>query len=315
LPLAAIAFTRSPALVAGLELARSLPWLVFALPVGALADRLDRRRTMIGANIVRTAAVAVLAVVLQTGNGSIPILYVVAIATGIAEVFYDTSSQSILPSLVRHDQLGRANGRLGAIELGTQQFLGPPLAGLLVGVAVAVAFWTTTALWALAIAALMLLPGVFRPERSTGSATLRSDIATGLRFLMSRPTLRTMAAMVGIANLASSAAGAVLVLYAVGDGSVLELTQAQFGLLFLTAAAGSIAVTAINEGPFAPRTKFRQARQSSPSSPPSCNRAQARSSGRGRSGEIRVVSMSSAPIPLIGCRQIWAICAFTFHLV
>jgi MFS family permease len=247
LPLAAIAFTRSPALVAGLELARSLPWLVFALPVGALADRLDRRRTMIGANIVRTAAVAVLAVVLQTGNGSIPILYVVAIATGIAEVFYDTSSQSILPSLVRHDQLGRANGRLGAIELGTQQFLGPPLAGLLVGVAVAVAFWTTTALWALAIAALMLLPGVFRPERSTGSATLRSDIATGLRFLMSRPTLRTMAAMVGIANLASSAAGAVLVLYSVGDGSVLELTQAQFGLLFLTSAAGSMAVTAVNE--------------------------------------------------------------------
>ncbi len=247
LPLAAIVFTRSPTLVAGIELVRSLPWLLFALPVGALADRLDRRRTMIAANVVRTAAVGVLAIVLQRGDGSIWLLYVVAITTGIAEVFYDTSSQSILPRLVQRDQLGRANGRLGAIELGTQQFLGPPLAGLLVAVAVAAAFWTTTALWIVAIGALWMLRGRYRPERSGEPTTIRSDIAQGLRFLMSRPTLRTMAAMVGVANLASSATGAVLVLYAVGDESTLGLTQTQFGLLFLTSAAGSIAITTINE--------------------------------------------------------------------
>ena len=120
LPLAAIAFTRSPTLVAGLELVRSLPWLLFALPVGALTDRLDRRRTLIAANVARASFVGVLAAVLQTENGSIALLYVVAAGTGVAEVFYDTSSQSILPSLVERKQLGRANGRLGAIELGTQ---------------------------------------------------------------------------------------------------------------------------------------------------------------------------------------------------
>lgn len=247
LPLAAIVFTRSPTVVAGLEFARSLPWLVFALPVGALADRLDRRHTMIAANIVRATAVAVLAFVLQSGDGSVSILYVVAISTGIAEVFYDTSSQSILPRLVDRDQLGRANGRLGAIELGTQQFLGPPLAGLLVAVAVAAAFWTTTALWAIAIAALWLIRGRFRPERASEPTTIRADIAEGLQFLFSRPTLRTMAAMVGVANLASSATGAVLVLYAVGEESALQLTQTQFGLLFLTAASGSVAITTVNE--------------------------------------------------------------------
>lgn len=247
LPLAAITFTRSPTLVAGVELARSLPWLLFALPVGALADRFDRRRTMIAANAVRTAAICALAVVLQTGNGSIGALYAVAIVTGIAEVFYDTSSQSILPSLVAREQLGRANGRLGAIELGTQQFVGPPLAGLLAGLAVALAFWTTTVLWLLAIVALILLRGSFRPHRSDTTTSIRSDVAEGLRFLMSRPILRTMAAMVGVANLTSAAAGAVFVLYAVGDESILQLTQAQFGLLFLTSAAGSIAVTTVNE--------------------------------------------------------------------
>ncbi len=247
LPLAAIVFTRSPAAVAGLELARSLPWLVFALPVGALADRLDRRRTMIAANSVRAAAVAVLAAAVHGGDGSIGVLYLVAISTGIAEVFYDTASQSILPSLVDRRQLGRANGRLGAIELGTQQFLGPPIAGLLVAVAVALAFWTTTALWVLAIAGLWSLRGRFRPERAGERTTIRSDIGEGLRFLLSRPPLRTMAAMVGVANLASSATGAILVLHAVGEESTLHLTQTEFGLLFLTSAAGSIAVTTVNE--------------------------------------------------------------------
>ncbi len=247
LPLAAIAFTRSPTLVAGLELARSLPWLLLALPAGALADRMDRRRTMIVANLARTSLVGVLALILATDGGSIGVLYVVAIGTGIAEVFYDTSSQSILPSLVGRAQLGRANGRLGAIELGAQQFVGPPLAGLLVGVALATAFWSTTALWAVAVAALWALRGSFRPEREAAPTTVRSDIAEGVRFLMTRPMLRTMAAMVGVANLASSAAGAVFVLYAVGTDSILGLTETQFGFLVLAAAAGSIAVTFVND--------------------------------------------------------------------
>jgi len=247
LPLAAITFTRSPTLVAGLELVRSLPWLLFALPVGALADRLDRRHTMIAANFARTVLVATLAVMVQAGSGSMALLYLVAAGTGIAEVFYDTSNQSILPSLVEREQLGRANGRLGAIELGTQQFVGPPLAGLLVGLALAAAFWTTTALWVIAIGALWALRGSFRPARTAAPASIRADIAEGVRFLVSRPVLRTMAVMVGVANLAASATGAVLVLYAVGNDSILGLDQAQFGFLFLTAAAGSIAATFVNE--------------------------------------------------------------------
>ena len=52
LPLVALTYTRSPALIAGLPFAFTLPWLLFALPAGALSDRLDRRRAMVGANLV-----------------------------------------------------------------------------------------------------------------------------------------------------------------------------------------------------------------------------------------------------------------------
>jgi MFS family permease len=64
LPLVAVTLTDSPGLVAGVSLAVTLPWLLFALPVGALADRVDRRLAMVTADVVRAAAVAVLAVAL-----------------------------------------------------------------------------------------------------------------------------------------------------------------------------------------------------------------------------------------------------------
>src|SRR3954447_464671 len=62
LPLLAATLTRSPALVAGIAMAERLPWLLFALPAGALADRLDRRRVMIGVQLRRLAVIGSLAV-------------------------------------------------------------------------------------------------------------------------------------------------------------------------------------------------------------------------------------------------------------
>src|ERR671922_661911 len=62
LPLVAVTVTHSPALVAGVALAVTLPWLLFALPAGALADRVDRRVAMVTADVVRAAGVAALAV-------------------------------------------------------------------------------------------------------------------------------------------------------------------------------------------------------------------------------------------------------------
>ena len=240
LPLVAIHYTRSPALVAGLELTRSLPWLVGSLPVGALTDRLDRRRTMVWANATRAAFVAVPAAAIFSGEGSLWLLYLAAIGTGIAEVFYDTSGQSILPSLVPRKRLDRANGRLYAVELGAQEFGGPPLAGLLVATGLALSFATSTALWALALIALLTVKGSFRPPREGPRTTILSDIREGFAFLNARPVLKTLALMVGMTNLANSAAFPMLVLFAVGSGSAMGLSEPQFGLLFAVIATGGV---------------------------------------------------------------------------
>ncbi len=71
LPLVAIRFTRSPVLIAGLTFAVTLPWLLFALQAGALADRLDRRRAMLGANCARALLLVVTVILVLAGAGSI----------------------------------------------------------------------------------------------------------------------------------------------------------------------------------------------------------------------------------------------------
>jgi MFS family permease len=243
LPLVAATLTDSPALVAGVTLAVTLPWLLFALPAGALADRVDRRVAMVAADAARGAAVAVLAVAVALGLASsvagIWVLYLVALLLGTAETVYDTCAQSILPQVVARDRLPRANGRLIAAELTANEFVGPPLGGLLVAVGTVAAFATPAALWAVAVGALLLLRGSYSVPRET-TTTLRADVAEGLRYLWRHRLLRTLATMTGLFNFATNATFAVFVLYAVGPDSAMGLTEAGYGLLFATIAGGSL---------------------------------------------------------------------------
>jgi MFS family permease len=243
LPLVAVTVTDSPVLVAGVAMAVTLPWLLFALPAGALADRVDRRVAMVTANVARAAAAAVLAITmvlwLEAAAAAIWVLYVVALLLGTAETVYDTCAQSILPQVVSRDRLARANGRLIAAELTANEFVGPPLGGLLVAAGVAVAFATPAALWAAAVGVLLLLRGGFSVPRGDPT-TLRADVAEGLRYLWRHRLLRTLAAMTGLFNFATNATFAVFVLHAVGPGSAMRLTEASYGLLFGTIAGGSL---------------------------------------------------------------------------
>lgn len=246
LPLMAIQLTQSPTLIAGLAVAATLPWLFFALTAGALADRVDRRKLMLWADLSRAVLPALLIAVVLLDLGSIWALYVVALTVGVAETLYDTSAQSILPQIVTKGQLSRANGRLYAAELTANQFMGPPLGGLLIGIGVVAGFAVPAALWLAAAGGLLLLPGRFRVEREH-ETTLRFDIREGLRFLWNQKILRTLAVMTGVLNFASSAAFAVLVLFAVGPSSEMGLSEVGFGLLLMTSAVGAFIGSFISE--------------------------------------------------------------------
>lgn len=246
LPLFALQLTRSPALIAGVTLAGRLPWLVFALQAGALADRLDRRRTMVNVDLFRTVLLGAFAAMVALDLAQLWLLYVVAFALGIGETLFDTAAQSLMPMVVEPDRLTRANGRLYAIELTMNTFVGPPLGGLLAGTAVALAIAGSALSYFFGFLALLAMAGRFRVARDGPPAKLRTDIAEGLRYLMRHRILRTFAMMTGLANLAFTAAFAVLPLLAVAPGPM-GLSEAGFGALMIPLAVGSLLASFVAE--------------------------------------------------------------------
>jgi MFS family permease len=244
LPLIAVRLTDSPVLIAGVAIAGRLPWLVFVLVAGALADRLDRRVTMRNVQLVRVAIIGGLGALALADLLTLPVLYVAAFVLGVAETLFDTAAQSLMPSLVEKDALTRANGRLYAVEITMNQFVGPPAGGLLVAISVPAALGGSALGYAVAAVGLVLITGTYKPQRSGPPTNIVADIKSGLRYLLGHRLLRTLGVMVGVMNFSASAVFAVFVLYAVAPGP-LALDEAGFGILMTTFAIGSLVGTAL----------------------------------------------------------------------
>ncbi|MFI9551846.1 MFS transporter [Nonomuraea endophytica] len=162
-PLLAVTLTRSPAEVALAGVATTLPWLLLALPAGAVADRQDRRRIMVLANAFRAALLVAVAAFAWSGTLSLWILLAVVLLSGTAEVFADTSAQSVLPMTVPSDRLAWANGRIVGAQTVGNDFIGSPLAGVLVTLLPPAIFGTPGILYGTAGLLLLGMRGTYRP--------------------------------------------------------------------------------------------------------------------------------------------------------
>ncbi|HEV8490067.1 MAG TPA: MFS transporter [Candidatus Limnocylindrales bacterium] len=244
LPLLAVSLTDSPALVAGVTVAARLPWLVFALVAGALADRLDRRRTMMLVDFGRVVLLGGLAVAVIAGAATVWLIYVVAFLLGVLETLFDTAAQAILPNVVPRERLTAANGRLLAAEFTMNQFVGPPLGGLLAATGLGVAFGTTAAGYLAAALLIAGLAGSFRPGRAGPPTRIDQEIREGIGYLARHRLLRVLAVVIALLNLAQGAVWAILVLYVVAPGPM-GLSEVGYGLLLTTNAVGTIAGTIV----------------------------------------------------------------------
>ncbi len=241
LPLLAARLTRDPAAVAGVTVAAFLPWLLFGLFAGVIADRLDRRAIMWITDAGRAVVLVGLAAAVTTDVISLPIVYVVVLILGIGETLFDTASQSILPAMVDATDLETANGRLFGAALAANGFVGPPLGGLLFGVAAAAPFAFDAVTFGASAVLIISIAGRFRPRRDDRT-TVAADIKEGLAFLWRQRTIRAFAIGAATINLSYTAAAAVLVLYA---QDILGLGDVGYGLLLAGAAIGGIAGTLV----------------------------------------------------------------------
>jgi MFS family permease len=243
-PLLVASLTGNPALVAGAVFVQQLPWLLFALPVGAYVDRLDRQRLLVAVNLARAAVLASLAAAVWTDLASLPVLYTAFFLFGAGETLADSASVALLPSIVPPQGLARANARLLGTYLVGNQLLAPPVGAWLFVVAAALPFAFDAA--SFLAAALLVAPLLGR--RRLGSKpqqpprSLRAEIAEGLGWLWRHRTLRLLAICLAVMNLAGAGTFAIWVLWA---RQRLGLQGVGFGVLVTAYAAGGLLGTSL----------------------------------------------------------------------
>ena len=136
-PLLVASQTHNPVLVAGAAMAGQLPWLLFGLVAGALADRLDRRLLVMAVDSLRAVVLAGLCVVIVTGHVDIWLVMVTMFVLGTAEVFADATTGTLAPMLVEKADLGIANARMMAGFVTVNQLVGPAIGAFLFTVGMA----------------------------------------------------------------------------------------------------------------------------------------------------------------------------------
>lgn len=241
LPLLAVTMTTSPTLVAGVALAVRLPWLFFALFAGVLADRFDRRRIMIHGNWVRVVALLLLVVTIALKIMSLPVLYLCALVLGIAETLADTAASAVIPSVVASKDLEKANMRLVGVTTITNEFVGPPLGGFLVGIGFALAFATSSAFYLVAAVAIGLMVGTTRPNPAK-QKSIWKEMGAGWRFVWHDSLLRTLVIMVAVMNMGWSAWLSLMALYLVKPGG---LSEVGYGVMLTGIGIGGLLGTAL----------------------------------------------------------------------
>ncbi len=236
-PLLVASQTSNPLLVALAGLLQRLPWLLFGLYAGVVADRHDRRLIVVLVDVVRAVVLGVLALTIATDAVSVAVVLVTMFVLGTAETFADITTGTLLPMIVDKPDLGVANARINVGLITLNQLAGPPLGAFLFAAGMvwpSIAQAVTFALAALLIGRL----GASRPERSDEPSHTRSEIAEGVRWLWNHPPIRTLTLTVTFFNVTFGAAISVLVLYA---AERLDAGPVAFGLLTTAGAIGGVA--------------------------------------------------------------------------
>lgn len=265
----ASALTRDALVIAAIALLSRLPWLVFSLPAGVIADRVDRRRLIASMDLVRFGLIGVFGFVVLRYQDGVPspeelaagasppasavlllwLLAALVLLLGFAEVLRDNTAQTLIPAIVDKRQLEKANGRILGAEAATNSFIGPPLAGVLLVIALSLPFFINAGLLAVSAVLVFAISGSANqrpsdPNRSRKIAW-RAEIGEGLRWLWGHPLLRALALLLGGINLLSNVAFGVLVLF-VQD--VLRLYEGwQFGLVTTGVAAGAVIGSVVSD--------------------------------------------------------------------
>ncbi|OIQ32132.1 MAG: MFS transporter [Roseobacter sp. MedPE-SWchi] len=236
LPWLATLMSQDPIAIGAVAAAGRLPWLFFAIPAGVIIDNSDHRKLIARADILRAAIVSAIMMLAMSDHvdGAIWVLAALAFLLGSAEVLRDNAAQTMLPSIVETKDLEVANGQLWSSEQLTGEFIGPPLAGVLIAAGIGIPFGLDAALLVLAAGLVWMIS--LKP-RAKIQNSFRKALIEGIAFMRSDPLLLRLAIVLGVANFIATATITIQVLFA---QDVLAISASSYGLVLSVAAIGAI---------------------------------------------------------------------------
>ncbi len=224
------------------------PWLLFGVPAGLLADRAGRKGLMVAADGARALLILGIGAAAWAGALSLPLLLALAFLVGTAETVFNTSSETVLPTVVPAAELARANGQLATTVRVAGQFVAPALAGWLTALAAPVTFLVAGAGYLGSMLRLTALPrGIGRvpvpdgpvpvPERAEQGGSGRSGVWDGPAFLLRHRVIRVITLAGVLTTLANTSFLALFVVYA--TSGPLHLGDAGYGVLLSSVGVGT----------------------------------------------------------------------------
>ena len=243
--------------VGGLAAAWGIPQLFLALPGGAIADRVDKRRVL----LITQAAVFLqalgIALLISFDMISLQVLFVFGIALGATFSFNMPARQAYIPELVPRHELMNAIA-LNNTAMNATRLFSPVAAGIFIAAfGFATTYYITAAMYAVAWGAVWLLPrGRGHLQGMAQRGGMFEEIKIGLRYVRQNRALRTLMLMALLPILLGMPFVTILPAFVAGD---LELDSLGFGLLMAVnavgALAGSLLIAALNPGGRLARTQ------------------------------------------------------------
>ena len=225
-PLLVLALTGSPAQAGLVGFAGILPYPLFVLPAGLIADRWDRKHVMIVADVVRAAALGILAAAVMTEHAPLALILAIAFVDGTMFAFFNIAEIGALRAVVPKSQLPEAAAAEQA-RYSTVVLCGPPLGGFLFGLGRSLPFLADAVSYVFSLVSLLAMRTPFQEEVAKPEGGIRSQLTEGFSWLWRQPFLRTCAILFAFTNFGGNA----LYLFVIVAGRRQGLSPAQIGLL------------------------------------------------------------------------------------
>jgi MFS family permease len=242
-PLLAITLTKDPILISMLSAFVMLPWLLFAIPIGLIVDRVDKRLLVTFTNSLRFVIAGLVALAITTDTITIYWLLLATFLIGICEVAADTAAQSLIPVILEKKNFERANSRLNIAETVIQNFVGAPLSGFLYATAIVLPFMLNSLGFLIAAVFVFLIPAhlIVTPQDDEKEVKARdsffSEIKFGLKYLWNDRPLRRLVATTTSLGFFYSLSTSTLILFIT---QTLGVEAKYFGLLMAGAGSGAV---------------------------------------------------------------------------